>query len=179
MNVPRIPSPHKSNFDVTLLLSRGFFAFGLVLLFCAGPVQVACYHANPLAQNPTAQCTITRSVALGLIPIGRISLTDVRAARMDRKTVMLHGINRLGEPDWIPAEVYGALLIGEESVVIDAYDQSSRQTQDTVERINRFLAESEAAELVFQLRNVWLNLLTFTAFGLSILLFFKPWMYRR
>ncbi|PZO55443.1 MAG: hypothetical protein DCF15_10515 [Phormidesmis priestleyi] len=163
----------RSTSRTALPIAAFLFLIGLIFLLCFGPRTLTC------AKNSSSQidCSLSRSLAFGLIQTQDIPLVNLTQAKVDERTKTMIGSNDpadVADPSK-PAgheetSVYGVMLVGEQTILFDGYDYDYGQQQEIADKVNNFVKNPDTLSLVYRSQNIWLNIMTLSCFGLSALL---------
>ena len=141
-----------------------------------GPATLRC-EKNGVG---SADCRLTKSVALGLIDIQEISINQVTEAVLDTQTREIkterYTTDQTGRThrDVISRDVtvYGIRLMGDSTMVFNDYDYSRRAHLQDVDKINSFLASSTPQLTIREIPD-GLHLFALGSLGLAVFIFIK------
>jgi hypothetical protein len=150
--------------NLLLLLAGFLFLLGLALLIGFGPKQLSCTHDR----NNQANCTISTSMAFGLIQAEKIAVPEVKEAVVNTE------IRKITEnaPDQANSErdvpVYGLVLNGKEKTLFDSYTYDRFYHQELADRLNRFLRDPNQPNLTYKTNHFTTDLFTLGSLGGAI-----------
>jgi hypothetical protein len=155
---------YRSKLNILLVLAGFFLFLGFILLSSFGPKKLSCVRNNQNQVN----CSLTGYVAFGFIKTGEVFLPSLKEARVDTQNKLTIESDDISGPYQTERPVYGVLLVSDKRVILDAYSYDREHQQKIVERINSFLNDSNAPNLIYQTKNDWLTVMTLSSLGLSI-----------
>jgi hypothetical protein len=159
------PAPRRQRKpNLTLLLAGFLFLFGSTLLIGFGPKQLSCIHDR----DNQANCTISTSMAFGLIQAEKITVPGVKEATVN---MQIRKVTEKGTND-IPVErdvsVYGLVLNGQEKTLFDRYDYDRFCPQEVADRVNSFLRDPNQPSLTYQTNSLTTDLFILGSLGSAI-----------